>query len=385
MKTILFIHQSAELYGSDKTLLLLLKNLDKSKFKPIVILPFNGPLTEALKKEKIEVVIAPVLKLYRKLFSPKNLFSFFKEIKYAFKIVNNLHKKHHFSLVYSNTLAVLFGIMFAWKNNIKHLWHIHEIIEKPALFKKAFILLLNLQKNSIIVYNSQATKSFWNVSNNISKKGVVILNGIETNLPKTNDSEILEIRNKLFLSEANEIVIALVGRISRWKGQMILLEAFNKLVKKNENIKLVFVGAPPPNQENFQQDLEKKIATYQLENNVFIIPFQNNIDKIWQAIDVAVVPSTEPEPFGMVAIEAMLAHKPIVASNHGGLTEIIENNTTGFLIEPNNINELSEALSKLIENAELRKKMGEKGYAKVFEEFSVEKYVSSFENVFDSI
>ena len=80
MKTIIFIHQSAELYGSDKTLLLLLKNLDKSKYKPIVILPFDGPLKDALEIEKIEVVIAPVLKLYRKLFTPKNIFGFFGDI-----------------------------------------------------------------------------------------------------------------------------------------------------------------------------------------------------------------------------------------------------------------------------------------------------------------
>lgn len=146
MKNILFIHQSAELYGSDKTLLLLLKNLDKNKFKPVVLLPFDGPLKEALENEKIEVVIAPVLKLYRKLFTPKNLIGFFKDIKVAFKIVNELHKKYQFTLIYSNTLAVLFGIMFAWKNNIKHLWHVHEIIEKPFLFQKGICWFVVFKK-----------------------------------------------------------------------------------------------------------------------------------------------------------------------------------------------------------------------------------------------
>jgi len=382
MKNILFIHQSAELYGSDKTLLLLLKNLDKKEFNPVVILPFNGPLKEALEKENIEVIIAPVLKLYRKLFTPKNILNFFKEIQVAFKIVNELHKKHQFSLIYSNTLAVLLGIMFARKHNIKHLWHVHEIIEKPKVFKNGFIKLLALKCNSFIVYNSKATQLFWETNKKISKKGTVIWNGIETNVPQISAAEVSEIRTNKFLAHSNQIVIALVGRISRWKGQMILLEAFNKMIPKTENIKLIFVGAPPPNQENFQEDLEEKIALYNLEDKVLIIPFQNEIHKIWKAIDIAVVPSTEPEPFGMVAIEAMLAQKPVVASNHGGLTEIVVNNETGFLITPNNEQELVIALEKLIHSELMRKQMGEKGYTRVINEFSVAHYVDSFEKFF---
>lgn len=385
MKNILFIHQSAELYGSDKTLLLLLKNLDKNKFKPIVLLPFDGPLKEALENENIEVVIAPVLKLYRKFFTPKNLVGFLKDIKAAFKIVNELHKKYQFALIYSNTLAVLLGIMFAWKNNIKHLWHVHEIIEKPSLFKKAFVSLLSLKSNTYIVYNSHATRLFWEVNKSIINKGVVIWNGIEINTPKSSDSELSEIRKNLFLAQPNEIVLALVGRISRWKGQIILLDAFAKLVQKNENIKLVFVGAPPPNQEKFQEDLEERITSFELNDKVLIIPFQNEIHKIWQAIDIAVVPSTEPEPFGMVAIEAMLAHKPIVGSNHGGLTEIIENNATGFLVTPNSVQDLVLALEKLIQNELLRKEMGEKGYLRVTTAFSVDQYVDSFEKFFEKV
>ncbi|MCW1146897.1 glycosyltransferase family 4 protein [Flavobacterium lacisediminis] len=385
MKNILFIHQSAELYGSDKTLLLLLKNLNKNEFNPVVILPFDGPLKVALENENIEVIIAPVLKLYRKLFTPKNVLNFFKEIKIAFRIVNELHKKHQFDLIYSNTLAVLLGIMFAWKNNIKHLWHVHEIIEKPNLFKKAFVNLLSLKSNTFIVYNSQATKAFWEVNQRIKNKGIVIWNGIEISMPKIGLSEISEIRTNLFSSQTNEIVIALVGRISRWKGQMILLEAFNNLLQNNKDIKLIIVGAPPPNQENFQYDLEDKIAQYQLKSKVTIIPFQNEIHKIWQAIDIAVVPSTEPEPFGMVAIEAMIAHKPIVGSNHGGLTEIIKNNETGFLVTPNSVNDLVTALEKLIQDKSLRNEMGEKGYLRVIEEFSVEQYVDSFDKFFKKV
>jgi glycosyltransferase involved in cell wall biosynthesis len=96
------------------------------------------------------------------------------------------------------------------------------------------------------------------------------------------------------------------------------------------------------------------------------------------------MPSTEAESFGLVAVEAMLAKKPVVASNLGGLSEIVINNETGFLFDPNNKEALSESLFKLIENPSLRSEFGEKGYERVIREFSVEKHVKNFEAVFEN-
>jgi glycosyltransferase involved in cell wall biosynthesis len=384
MKNILFIHQSAELYGSDKTLLLLLKHLDKSQFNPVVVLPFDGPLKSELEKENIKVVIAPVLKLYRKMFSPLNILKFFSDIKKGISILDDLNKQHHFDLIYSNTLAVLLGIIYAKKRNIKHLWHVHEIIESPKIFTNLFCKLLQNKSNSIIVYNSIATQKFWNINSKISDKAQVIWNGLEIPDEIASENEILNIRETFFNSNSNEIVIGLVGRISRWKGQLTLLNAFIELQSKYPNVRLVFIGSPPPNQENFLKKLNDEISKNQISSKVAIIPFQEKIFKFWQSIDIAVVPSTEPEPFGLVAVEAMLAKKPIVASNHGGLTEIIIENQTGFLVIPNNEIALSKALSQLIENPQLRKDFGEKGYKRAIKEFSVVNYVKSFENLFQN-
>lgn len=382
MKNILFIHQSAELYGSDKTLLLLLKHLDKNKYNAVVILPFEGPLKVELEKQNIKVVIAPVLKLYRKMFSPKNLLKFFKDIRKALKIADKLNAQYKFEIIYSNTLAVLLGIFFARKSGIKHLWHVHEIIESPTIFTKLFRKLLALNCNSKIIYNSTATKVFWDINKNTSAKSEVISNGLEIKNNALSSEEINEIRSKLLKSNPTEIIIALVGRISRWKGQKVLLNSFYKLLKTHPNIKLVFVGSPPPNQELFLEELYSRIQELGISDKVEQIAFTEKIEDIWQSIDIAVVPSTEPEPFGLVAVEAMLAKKPVIGSNHGGLTEIIENNQTGFLVEPNNEEVLSEALSLLIENPDLRKSFGEKGYRRAVSEFSVERYVQNLENVF---
>ncbi len=385
MKNILFIHQSAELYGSDKTLLLLLKYLDKSKYNPLVVLPNDGPLKQELEKENILVVIAPVLKLSRKMFTLSNSIQFFKDLKKGIFILQDLHKKHHFDLIYSNTLAVLLGILFARKSKIKHVWHVHEIIESPKIFTKIFAFILNTKANSKIVYNSITTKEFWTSNNTNSSKSIIVWNGIETQYPILSDSEILDYRKKTLDSSSEQIVIALVGRISRWKGQLVLLDAFHTIESLYSNIKLVFVGSAPPNQEVFLENLNNKIVEYKLKDKVHIVPFEKEIYKIWQSIDVAIVPSIEPEPFGLVAVEAMLSKKPVIASNHGGLTEIVINNQTGFLVEPNNVAALSEALSKLITNTQLRKEFGEKGFQRAVNEFSVEKYVQHFESIFTKL
>jgi len=382
MITILFVHQSAELYGSDKTLLLLLKHIDKTKFYPVVVLPNDGPLKIELEKENIKVVIAPVLKLYRKMFTPKNILKFIKDIKKGVEVLDALNKQHYFDIVYSNTLAVLLGMIYANKRKIKHLWHVHEIIESPKLFSKLFFLLLNLKCNTKIVYNSISTKNFWGQNQDIIKKSSVVLNGIETPQYFLSTEEINEFRKNNFNSNSNEIVIALIGRISRWKGQMILLKAFYNLTLIKTNIKLVFVGSPPPNQEWFLEELNIKIKEYKLIDSVVIVPFQNDIHKVWQSIDIAVVPSIEPEPFGLVAVEAMMANKPVIASNHGGLSEIILNNKTGFLVNPNDENQLLEAISKLIKNPSLRIEFGKNGYERAIKEFSIEKHVNQFETVF---
>lgn len=383
--SILFIHQSAELYGSDKTILMFISNLDKQKYFPVVLLPFDGPLKTEFEKNNIKVVIAPVLKLYRKMFTPKNILKFCKEYKEGLKIINKLHKEHKFNIVYSHTLAALIGIIFASKNKIKHLWHVQEIIAKPTIFNKGFIKLLSLKSNHIAVYDSKTTMEFW-IKNNptLAAKSIAVCNGLDVKeKPEPDSEDIQKIRKEFFNVQHDDIVIALVGRINSWKGQQLLLEAFNKIANKYQNTKLVYIGSAPPNQEFFEIELKEKIASYNLSDRVIIIPFQENIWRFWDSIDIAVVPSTEPEPFGMVAIEAMLAKKPVVAANHGGLTETVLNNETGFLFEPNNQQKLADSISNLIEDKNIRIAFGEKGYERVHLYFSLEKHVNEFETIFE--
>ena len=375
MKNILFIHQSAELYGSDKTLLLLLKHLDKTKFNSVVVLPYDGPLKTELEKENIQVVIAPVLKLYRKIFSPKNILKFLIDIKEAFKVLDELNKEYKFDLIYSNTLAVLLGMIYSRKRKIKHFWHVHEIIVHPKIIASTFPKLLNKYADLIICNSNATMKNLTDRIKELESKSIVIHNGIESNTQK------FILLKEEFGYSSQDLILTLVGRISRLKGHKWLLSTFINELSKNLEVKLLFVGSPVENQEYYLEEIEKIILDNKLVNRVKIIPFTKDLSKIWSITDIAIMPSTEAESFGLVAVEAMLAKKPVIGSNHGGLTEIIVNNETGFLVEPNNETKLAEAISKLIENPELRKQFGENGYQRAINEFSVATYVNKFEKL----
>ena len=379
MINILFIHQSAELYGSDKTLLLLLKHIDKTRFYPVVVLPNEGPLKSELDKENIKVVIAPVLKVYRKMFTPQNILKFVKDIKKGVDALDILNKHHHFDIVYSNTLAVLLGIIYAKKRKIKHLWHVHEIIVHPKVIASIFPKIL-MRYSNLVICNSNATQNNLTVRiPELKSKTKVIYNGMELN------SENKAVAQKTdFGFNETDIIITLVGRISRLKGHKLLLDVFTNHLIKNENIKLLFVGSPVEGQEQYLDEIQNSINRNKLQTKVKILPFLNDLNGIWSITDIAIMPSTEAESFGLVAVEAMLAKKPVVASDLGGLSEIVINNKTGFLFDPNSKEALSEALFKLIESPSLRSEFGEKGYERAIKEFSITKHVQQFEAVLEN-
>jgi len=378
MKHVLFIHQSAELYGSDKTLLLFLKNIDRKKFFPVVVLPNEGPLKTEFEKINIKVVITPVLKLYRDIFTIKNGIKFVKDMFHSVSILNKLHKEHKFDIIYSNTLAVLLGAIFSKKKSIKHIWHVHEIIEHPKAIAWLFPKLLYYFSN-VIICNSQATKKniIIREKNNLNKT-VIVHNGIHF------EETINQLTKENLGFSNDDIVLTLVGRISRLKGHNWLLQTFNDYFKNTKNIKLLFVGSPVPKQEFYLHNIEEYIALNNLSKSVKIIPFTPCLDGIWNITDIALMPSTEKESFGLVALEAMFAKKPVIAANHGGLMEIVVNNETGFLVEPNNKIALKEALEKLINNPESRVSFGENGFQRATENFSIENYVQKIEDILEN-
>lgn len=381
MKHVLFVHQSAELYGSDRMLLELLKGLDRASFTPVVVLPGEGPLKEVLLQEDIEVVITPVLKLYRKMFTPTNLIAFVKSRKESLQVLAVLHERYNFSVVYSNTLAVLLGAAFSSKYKIKHLWHVHEIIVHPKPIAFIFPRILKHYAD-IVICNSEATKvNLVKRVDILAKKIKVVYNGLENrHMPNVSVKEPL--RQTLGFSDT-DIVVTLVGRISRLKGHRWLLDAYTTYLG-DKGIKLLFVGSPVPGQESHLHDVEQIILANNLQKSIKILPFTQGLQQVWESTDVAVMPSTEAESFGLVALEAMLNKKPVVAANLGGLKEIVVQNKTGFLVTPEDNEALAKALLELAENASMRQTFAQNGYERATTVFTLDNYVKGITEILKS-
>src|SRR5690606_28548359 len=145
----------ADLYGSDKTLLYLVKSI-VNDFNPIVVLPVEGPLSEELEKINVEIIINPVIKVSRQLFKSKGF------VKLPFLMsdaVHSLKKKlgdRKIDIVHSNTLAVFLGAFYSKKYKIKHIWHVHEIISHPKIISKTYPYLVNFYSD-YVVFNSKAS------------------------------------------------------------------------------------------------------------------------------------------------------------------------------------------------------------------------------------
>lgn len=381
MKTIMYVHQASELYGSDRTLLALAIGMQKKSYHVIVILPSEGELLNVLREQGIETHVLPVGKISRARFSFLGIFGLVKEIVISFGKLDKLTKGRDIDIVHTNTIAVWLSPIWATIRRKRHIWHIHEIIESPRTLAALMATLVG-KLSDLAVCNSFATNEWLHkVSKTKSLKSCVVWNGQafrELCQPGMNAS----LRNALGFKES-DVIVTLAGRINSWKGQDVLINAAVHVRKSLGNaVKYLIVGGVVPGQEYLLNQLKSSIEDYQLNDVVYLHPFQSDIWGIWNITDIAVVPSKLPEPFGMVAIEAMAASKPVIGSNHGGLKEIIIDQETGYLVEPQSAAHLAEKIIALASDHKLRELMGRNASAHVMNEFSIDRYLSKFNEIY---
>jgi glycosyltransferase involved in cell wall biosynthesis len=384
MLNILFVHQSADMYGSDKVLLSLVEGLDRVRFRPVVMLPCEGPLKEALQEGGIEVHVVPLVRIGRSTLSLVGLARLPWEIGQSLRTMSRLLKGRKISIVHSNTLAVLSGALWAKWKRVPHIWHVHEMIVHPRLVREGFPILLRLFADRVACNSNATMQLLLDLQPSLKNRSVTIWNGMDRNTQPNGESARL-FRQEMQLS-TDEVLVVLMGRINRWKGQKLLVEAA-KLVRCMgiQNVRYLIVGSAPPGQIHFLDELSDAIATSGVSEHISVMTFQEDIWHIWDAADIAVVPSTEPEPFGMVALEAMAAGKPVVAAAHGGLVDIVVDGVTGILVTPNDVDRLASAIAVLARDTNERERMGKAGFARLVEHFSLQQYVSGFENLYGAV
>lgn len=193
----------------------------------------------------------------------------------------------------------------------------------------------------------------------------VVHNGVD--LAKFEPMPIEDARRELGL--ASSPLIGVFGRLSSEKGQRIALEAMAILAKNLPNARMLIVGDG--------KDREALLAlaeTLEISERVCFENFAPNIRPMMSACDVVLIPS-QKEGFGLVAVNAMALERPVVATNIGGLPDIVQDNETGILTPPNDPQAISQALSELLSNPTQMQRMGKLGRKRAEENFDLNRQI----------
>jgi glycosyltransferase involved in cell wall biosynthesis len=167
----------------------------------------------------------------------------------------------------------------------------------------------------------------------------------------------------------------LIGRFNSWKGQKVLLQGVAQLpTELRMRLSVRLVGSVFADQRHFLDELARFIADERLEGTVQICPFSQDPAEHYAWADVVAVPSVKPEPFGLVAIEAMAVARCVIAAGHGGVTEIVVDGVTGSLVTPGSSDSLAAALAQYIRNPQRAASEGRAGKERFEHEFEESRY-----------
>jgi glycosyltransferase involved in cell wall biosynthesis len=174
----------------------------------------------------------------------------------------------------------------------------------------------------------------------------------------------------------------MVGRVGLWKGQEVLIDAARIVVKSHPGVRFLLVGGVHDNQQQHFAALRSQVARNQLGNSVVVSDFRPDVAEVLDAIDIFVQPSVQPEPFGLTVLEAMSARMPVIASNHGGPTEIVIEGETGFLTPARDAPALAGRINNLIEDPQRRRTMGLAGRDRVEAEYSLPGFHAAYRRLY---
>ena len=223
----------------------------------------------------------------------------------------------------------------------------------------------------------------------VKNKLVQINRGIDT---KNFDlSSVSQIRKEKILSELSiperSHIILLPGRLSSWKGQIIGIDALDYVLKKNptQNIVMLLVGSEDK-KDSFTKKIKKRLEKLRLTDRVIFCGNISDMATVYSISDIVLSTSIEPEAFGRISAEASSMTKPVIASNHGGSREIIENNLSGWLVNPGDPEALGEKILHVL-NLEQEKKdlIGSNARKRIIQKFNLKQMLDKTINVYEEL
>ena len=384
---ILFVHNNNDLYGAEVALLAMLERLDRARFMPLVVLPSDtrhiNRLSVELDKIGVECKFLELGILRRRYLTGLRVFGHMFRLLTGVVSLTILILRRRIAIVHSNTLAVADGALAAFVTRRPHVWHVHELLVEPPWLRRAMHFLVP-RLSTRVVANSEAVRRHIVIdAPSCAKRAQVILNGIDPALFEK-ASQASKVREEWGV-RPDEMLVGMVGKVTRWKGQLVFARAAKRVLERHANAKFAAVGGVFDNERHFMDRFKAEVERLGIGSRFIINDFRRDVPDVLRAFDIFVLPSTWPEPFGLVVVEAMAAGKPVIATAQGGPLEIVVPGETGCLVPAGDESALAESVGRLLDAPELIAKFGEAGKRRVVELFSVSRYVLEFEKLYETL
>ena len=328
-----------------------------------VVMTHSGKRVKNAKNKDIKVIISPV--------HSKNPITIFFNIFRLLQVIRD----YNIDIIHVRSRAPAWSCFFASKISSKKFISTFHGTYNYNNFIKKFYNSIMLRTDGTIAISCFIEDQIKSQYSQTPKNLQVIYRGIDSkifNSNNVNPERIKQIKNQHSL-ESDSIKILLPGRITGWKGHLILVQAIAEVIKNiKNNIEVLFVG--PDENSSLKEHLKDHIQNLNMSNIFHFMGSSDEMANIYALSDIVISSSTDPEAFGRIAVEAQSMGKFVVASNHGGSTETVINNETGYLYSPNDHKDLADMIIKAIDqNKYNSKKVLEASVKNARENYSVER------------
>ena len=297
-----------------------------------IVVSAGGPMVQELKRSGVEHYLLPV--------NSKNPLTMRRNVNHLSKIAQD----RQVDIIHARSRAPAWSAWRAALETKKHfVTTFHGTYGHSNWFKRRYNEVMTKGDRIIAISNFIAGHilKVYGVPPSTIR---VIPRGIDIN--KFNPNNVSQERRIKLASEwrlpDDKPIIILPGRLTRWKGHSVLIEAIKKLGRKD--IQCLIVGSDQ-DRENYRRELERQIENFGMQDIMHVVGHCNDMPAAYMLTDIVISASTDPEAFGRIMVEGQALGRLVIGSNHGGSTETVINGQTGWLVEPNDPDRLADKLN----------------------------------------
>jgi glycosyltransferase involved in cell wall biosynthesis len=384
---VLYLDHTAKIGGGEIALINLLRHLDRSVVFPIALLFMEGPLRERLLgccDTHVIPLADSALTAKKDGLGWRSLLQLRASLSVLLQIwkVAQFARKMEIDLIHTNSLkSDIIGGIAARIAGIPVVWHVRDRIEADYLPKIVVRVFRFLSQNlpDFVIANSSATLASLHLhgkrrSAGVDASGRVVHDGCHVVSIKDGSEDV-----------RTALRIGLVGRIAPWKGQDIFIRAAALLKEKHPEARFEIIGAAIFAERGYEAELLRLRNELHVNDTVALCGFVENIAARIAELDIVVHASTTGEPFGQVIIEGMAEQKPVVATNGGGVPEIVQDGITGLLVPMGDALRMAEAIDYLLTHPDEATEMGVRGRERVQTHFTIQKTARMVEAVYGEV